>query len=140
MTNQRMPRGSRTPLIRNIFDDSFDDSIADEAATNSLMRSHAQTMSVQEQRSELADILRRLKRIEQAVRVSQLRADARDMDAIGEGTSLSDIRRRIQRVKALTSPNVTRRSRNRTRRMNIAQNVTGRSSARTRRLRSRTSE
>lgn len=97
-------------------------------------------MSVQEQRSELADILRRLKRIEQAVRVSQLRADARDMDAIGEGTSLSDIRRRIQRVKALTSPNVTRRSRNRTRRMNIAQNVTGRSSARTRRLRSRTSE
>ena len=133
-----MPRGHRTPLIRNVFDDSFDDSIADEAATNSLMRAHAQTMSVQEQRSELADILRRLKRIEHAVRVSQLRADAHSL--IGEGTSISDLKRRIQRVKALTSPNVAGRSKSRTRRMNLTQNVTGRSSARTRRLRSRTSE
>ena len=129
-----MPKRSHTPLIRNVFDGSFDE--GDDAAMSSL----TQAMTQEQQRREIADILRRLKRIEQAVRVSRLRDETRTAGAAGEGTSVAELRRRVQRVKALTSPNVTRRSKSRARRMAARHMVTGRSGARTRRMNSGASE
>lgn len=75
-------------------------------------------MSVQEQRSELADILRRLKRVEEAVKLSHIRSHARNAGAIGEGATIADLTRRIHEVKRLTSSNITRRTKQRKRRMN----------------------
>lgn len=127
-----MPTRSRTPLIRNVFGDDFDDSVGDRAAKRSLMNAHA-LVTRAEQRAAIEDLFRRLRRIEQAVAASRAKSQARDAGAFGEGASLEELRTRLARVKALTSPNVTPRSRARV----AGQYVTGRSRARTRRMTSR---
>lgn len=108
-----MPRRTTpTPLIRGVFDDDFDDSVGDRVATRSLIVA----MTPEQQRLEVDDILRRLKRIEESVALSRVRAQTRDAGAFGEGDSLEDLARRVRRVKTLVAPHVTGRSKRRSKR------------------------
>ena len=129
---KQMPRHrSKTPLITNVLGDTFNGTVGSAAAEASLNKANR---AVNPQ-GALDDLRMRLRDIERAMSASQIRAYARGAGAVGSGTSVPQLRTRVHQIRLQSSPNVTKRSKIRTRRMvENSKNVTARSKARTRRM------
>ena len=110
----------------------------EQAVRASRLRDGARTAGAIGTGTSITDLKRRIKHVEEAMKVSRLRDAARNAGAIGEGTSIADLKRRVELIKALTSGNVTGRSKARSQRLRMATNVTGRSRARSRGRNART--